>query len=99
MNGAKDTKENFLREIGRFVTVAEEVQRQVEHHPLMFRDQRRTREVVTRRATLHQRRFATADLRPADRSDLFHGELLAHSICSLHYTNSAGCLSLGGARH
>src|SRR5262249_46124418 len=79
MDGAEDAKEYFLREIERFVAVAEQVDRQLNDHPLMLSHQFRAGRFVPGCTALHKRRFAAADVRPTRNPRLLHREF--------HYTN------------
>ena len=72
VNGAEDAEEDFLGEVERFVAVAEQVHRQLDHHPLVLGDELGARRFVAGGAPLHQRRFAAADVRPTDDARLFH---------------------------
>jgi len=76
-DGAKDAKEDFLREIERFVAVAKEVDGQLNDHALVLRDELREGHFITGRATLNEGGFAATDLRPPDGPRLLHGD---HSI-------------------
>ena len=76
-NGAKHAEEDFLRQVERFVAVAEQIDRQLDDHPLVLGDEFGKRRLVAGRATLDERRFAAADLRPPDGARLLHGD---HSI-------------------
>ena len=69
---AKDAEENFLRQIEGFVVVAQEIQRQLVDHPLMFGDQFRAGVLVASRAALNQRRLAPADLGPRNGWNRLH---------------------------
>ncbi len=79
VDGAEDPKEDVLREVERFVAVAEEVDRKLHDHPLVFGDQLGAGEFVASGTALHERRFAAADARPAGNPLLLHREF--------HYTN------------
>ena len=75
MDGAEDAEEDFLREVERFVAVAEQVHRQLDDHPLVLGHQLGAGGLVAGGAPLHERRFATADVRPTDDARLLHREL------------------------
>ena len=78
VDGAEDPQEDFLREVERFVVVAEEVQRQLVDHPLVLGHQLGAGILVARRAALNQGRFPPADVGPGDGSNRLHGESLCH---------------------
>ena len=75
---AEDAEEDFLREIERFVVIAEEVQRQLVDHPLMLGDQLGAGVLVAGGAALNQRRFAPADFGPGDGWNWLHGQSFCH---------------------
>ena len=76
---AEDAEEHVLREVQGFVAIAQEVDSQLNHHPLVFANELSAGEFVADCATLHKRRLAAADIRPTDNSRVFHREF--------HYTN------------
>src|SRR5262245_40778447 len=53
-NGAKDSEENLLGEIERFVAVAKQVHRHLDDHALVLGDELREGNFVAGRATLNQ---------------------------------------------
>jgi hypothetical protein len=55
---SKDAKEDLLREIQRFLAVAEQVRRQPQHKPVMLVDQFRMGDLVTREAPFDEERLA-----------------------------------------
>ncbi len=72
VDGPEDTQEDFLREVERFVTIAEQVHRELHHHALVLGHELGAGEFISRRAALHERRFATVDVRPAGDACLRH---------------------------
>ena len=72
IDGAEDAQEDFLRKIQGFVAIAEQVERELNDHPLMLGDQLGAGLLVARSAALHERRLAPTDVRPADSARLFH---------------------------
>ena len=90
MNRAEDAKEDFLREVERFVAVAQQVHRQLHDHALVFRHQLGTRRLIAFGAPLHERGFAIADFGPSDYTRVLHGEFpkgLRNEVGnSYHYT-------------
>ena len=63
VNGAEDPQEDFLREIERFVVVAQQVERQLVDHALMLVDQLGAGILVARGAALDQRALRGRRLR------------------------------------
>ena len=80
VNGAEDPQEDLLREVERFVVVAQQVERQLVDHALVLVDQLGARVFVVRGAALNQQRLAAADFRPGDGSNRLHGETFRHLI-------------------
>ena len=78
MNGPEDAEEDFLREIERFVAVAEEVHRELHDHALMLSHELGAGRLVARCTALHKRRLTAADIRPTRNPRLLHREF--------HYT-------------
>src|SRR4029077_7494999 len=76
-DGAKDSEEDFLGEVERFVAVAKQVDRQLDDHALVLGDEFCESHFVAGRATLDKGGFAATDLRPSDGPRLLHGD---HSI-------------------
>jgi hypothetical protein len=72
VNGAEDPEEDLLGQIQCFVPVAEQVHRQLNDHALVFGDQIGAGGLVAFGATLHERRFTAADVRPTDDPRLLH---------------------------
>jgi hypothetical protein len=72
VDGPENAEKDFLRQVQRFVAVAEQVHGQLDHHPLVFRDQIRAGHLVACCAALHKRRLTAADLGPTDDSRLLH---------------------------
>ena len=64
LNGAEDAQKDFLREVERFVAIAQQVDRQLNDHPLMFGDELGAGGLLARCAPLHERCFADANFRP-----------------------------------
>jgi hypothetical protein len=79
MDRAEDAQEDFLRQIERFVAVAEQVHRQLHNHALMLGDEFRAGELLAGRAPLHQRGLSAADVGPTGDARLLHRDF--------HYTN------------
>ena len=78
MDCAEDTKEDFLREVERFVAVAEQIDRQLHDHPLVFSDEFGAGRLIPRCTPLHQRGFADADIRPICSTGLLHDGVLGY---------------------
>jgi len=72
VDGPEDAEKDFLREVQCFVAIAKQVHGQLNHHPLVFRDQIRAGHLVAFGAALHKRRLTAADLGPTDDSRLLH---------------------------
>ena len=72
VDGAKNPEEDFLREVQRFVAVAQQVHRQLDDHSLMLGDQLGARRLLALGAPLHERRLAAADVRPTCDPRLLH---------------------------
>ena len=72
MNGPEHPEKDFLGEIERFVSVAEQVDRKLHHHPLVVGDQFGARGFVAPRATLNKGRFPAVDIQPTDGACLLH---------------------------
>ena len=90
MNGAEDAKEDFLRQVEGFFAVAQQVDRQLHDHPLMFADELRAGVLVARCTALHQRRLAIANRRPTRDAVLLHKEIpknLPHYSQVRHHTS------------
>jgi tetratricopeptide (TPR) repeat protein len=79
VDGAEDPQEDFLRQIEGLVTVAEEVQGELEHHALVFRHELGAGRLVAVRTALNKRGLTAADVRPADDPGLLHRHV--------HYTS------------
>ena len=75
LNRAEDAEEDFLGEVERFVVIAEQIHRQLNHHALVLGDEIGERLVVACGAALHERRFAAADIGPSSRAGVFHNGL------------------------
>ncbi len=80
VNGAEDPQEDFLREVERFVVVAQQVERQLVDHALVLGDQLGAGVLVARGAALNQQRLAAADVRPGNGSNRLHGQSFRHLI-------------------
>ena len=78
MNGPEHAQEDFLRQVERFVAVAQEVDRKLDDHPLVLGDEIGARRLIAGRTPLNQRSFAPADVRPADDPGLFHRRTRIH---------------------
>ena len=74
VDGPEDAEEDFLREVERFVAVAQQVHRQLDDHALVLGDQLGAGRLVAGCAALHERRFAAADVRPTRDARLLHRE-------------------------
>ena len=72
VNGAEHPQEYFLRQVQRFVAVAQEVHRQLDDHALVLGDQLGTRQLLAGGTPLDERRFAAPDIRPTCDAGLFH---------------------------
>ena len=73
MNRSKDAEEHFLGDVEGFVAVAQQVDRQLNDHPLVLADQLGAGQLVFQCTALHQRRFASADIRPTGDPFLLQG--------------------------
>ena len=78
VDGAEDAQEDFLRQVERFVAIAEQVHRQLDDHALVLGDELGAGRFVAGGAALDERRLAAADVRPTGDPRLLHGEF--------HYT-------------
>jgi hypothetical protein len=65
-------EKDLLREVERFLAIAQQVDRQLDDHPLMFGDELGTGGLFAHCTPLHQRRFADANFRPTDCAGLLH---------------------------
>ena len=74
VDGAEDAEEDVLGQVERLVAIAEQVDRELHHHALVLGDQIGARRLVAGRAALHERRFAAANVQPADDARVFHRE-------------------------
>ena len=74
VNGAEDAEEDFLRQVERFVAIAEQVHRQLDDHPLVLGDQLGAGRFVAGGAALDERGLAAADVGPTGDARLLHGE-------------------------
>lgn len=72
-DGAEDAQEYLLREIERLITVVEEIQGQLNHHPLVFGNERGEGHLVATRAPLNERALFGADFRPIPGPCVLHG--------------------------
>ena len=72
VNGAEHPQEHFLRQVQRFVAVAQQVHRQLDDHPLVLGDQLGARQLLAGGTPLDERRFAAPDVRPTCDAGLFH---------------------------
>ena len=72
VDGAEDAEEDFLRQVQRFVAVAQQVHRQLDDHPLVLGDQLGAGRLLAGCAALHERRLAAADVRPTCDPRLLH---------------------------
>jgi tetratricopeptide (TPR) repeat protein len=83
MDGPEDAKEDFLGQVEGLIAVAQQVDRELHHHTLVFGHQLRAGHLVARCTPLHQRRFANADVRPIRGAGLLHKEIPGNL---LHYS-------------
>ena len=74
VNGPEHPEEDVLRQVERFVAVAQQVHRQLDDHPLMLGDELGAGRLLAGDAPLHERRLAAADVRPTRDTGLFHRE-------------------------
>ena len=72
VDGAEDAEEDFLRQVERFVAIAQQVHRQLDDHPLVLGHQLGAGGLVAGGAALHERRFAAADVGPTGNARLLH---------------------------
>ena len=72
MNGAEHPQEHFLRQVQRFVAVAQEVHCQLHDHPLVLGNQLGAGQLLPGGTPLNERRFAAPDVRPTCDAGLFH---------------------------
>jgi hypothetical protein len=79
VNGAEDAEEHFLGQVQSLVTVAEQVHRQLNHHPLVFGDELRARKLIPFCTPQHKSRFSARNLGPTADPCLFHRQV--------HYTS------------
>jgi hypothetical protein len=75
---AEDAEEDFLREVERFIAVAQQVHRQLHDHALVLGDQFRAGKLFPSGAALDQHRLPPADVGPTRNPRLFHRDF--------HYT-------------
>jgi hypothetical protein len=75
MNRPEYAEEDFLGEIKRLLAIAEQVDRQLDDHPLVLADEIGAGGFVAGCTPLHQRRFTSANVRPADARELFQREV------------------------
>ena len=54
MDRSEHAQEDLLRQIERFVAIAQKIDGQLHHHPLMLADQFGARALVTRCTSLHE---------------------------------------------
>jgi hypothetical protein len=83
VNGAEDTEKHFLREVEGFVAVAQQVDRQLDHHARVFGDELGAVGFVVRCTPLHKGGFANADVRPRRGAGLLQMEIPGNL---LHYS-------------
>jgi len=74
-NRSKDAEKDLLGEVERFVAVAEQVDRELDDHPLVLFHQFGVRHIIASGAALNECRLATADFRPTSDARLLHGEV------------------------
>ena len=72
VNGAEDAEEHFLRQVQRFVVIAEQVHGELHDHPLVLGHELRAGRFLADGATLDERRLAAADVAPTGNARLFH---------------------------
>ena len=73
VNGPEDPEEHFLRQVERFVAIAEQVHRQLNDHSLVFADQLGAGRLVARRTPLHEGGLPAVDVGPTRDARLLHG--------------------------
>jgi len=78
VNGAEDAEEHFLREVERFIAVAQQVHRQLHDHALVLGDEFRAGKLFPSGTALDQHRLPPADVGPTRNPRLFHRDF--------HYT-------------
>jgi tetratricopeptide (TPR) repeat protein len=89
MNGSEHAEEHFLREVESLVAIPEEVDRELNNHPLVLANELGARRFVLRGTTLHQRRFPNTQFRPARDPGLLHKEISSNLP---HYRQVRHCL-------
>jgi len=72
MDGAEDPEEDLLRQVQRFVAVAEQVHGKRDDHPLVLGNELRACRLLARSAALDERGFAAADVGPTRNSRVLH---------------------------
>ena len=82
----EDAQEDLLRQIQRFVTIAEQVDGELHHHALVFGDELGAGAFVSDGAALHERRFAPSDVRPTRNPRLLHREFHYSTALCLAWT-------------
>jgi hypothetical protein len=80
MDGSEDAQEDFLRHVQRFFAVAEQIERELEHHPLVLDDEFGTCRFVAGGAALDERRFTPTQLRPGFYAYWLEHQVLAHLL-------------------
>jgi hypothetical protein len=78
VNGTEDAQKDFLREVERFVPIAQQVHGELNDHALVVGNELCARGFLAGCTALHQCRLAAADVRPTGNSRLLHREF--------HYT-------------
>ena len=78
MERPEDAQEDFLREVERFVVIAEKVERELVDHPLMLADEFGAGVFVAGGAALDEGGFPAPDLGPGDGGNRLHGESFRH---------------------
>ncbi len=78
VDGAEDPQEDLLRQVQRFVVIAQQVQRQLVDHALMLAHELRAGVFVACGTALNQAGFTPVDISPCDGSKRLHGETLCH---------------------
>ena len=71
-NRPKYPQKDFLRQVEGFFAIAQQVDGQLNDHPLVLGDELGTGGLFAHCAPLHERRFADANFRPTDCAGLLH---------------------------
>ena len=80
MDSTEDPQKDLLRDVEGFLAIAEQIERELKHHPLVLGDELGTRLVVAGSAALDERCFPPAQLRPGFYAYRFEHQVLAHLL-------------------